>query len=209
MNVFFLDKDPVIAARLHCDVHVRKMIIEYAQMLCTAHRMIDGQLKYVTIPNKNKKLPERSTKLYTLNSDIIIGNVLQDRKFYIQTHINHPSAIWTRTNTANYEWVYQCFLELCHIFERTYNKKHLTSIKLVDLLELPPKNLQYSDILSKIPLAANKEQYALIHHQYNNGIVSSVQAYRWYMKSKLFEWMSRDKPMKYTWPCLNLFNYSK
>lgn len=42
MNVFFLDLDPVQAAHLHCRVHMRKMITEYAQMLSTAHHVIDG-----------------------------------------------------------------------------------------------------------------------------------------------------------------------
>lgn len=39
MNIFFLDRDPMTAARLHCDVHVVKMAVECAQILCTAlHR---------------------------------------------------------------------------------------------------------------------------------------------------------------------------
>lgn len=37
MNIFFLDPQPEIAARMHCDKHVCKMIVEYAQMLSTAH----------------------------------------------------------------------------------------------------------------------------------------------------------------------------
>ena len=34
MNIFVIDKDPVIAAQNLCDKHVVKMIIESAQMLC-------------------------------------------------------------------------------------------------------------------------------------------------------------------------------
>lgn len=36
MNIFYLDPDPTIAARYHCDKHVIKMILESAQLLCTA-----------------------------------------------------------------------------------------------------------------------------------------------------------------------------
>tara|TARA_B100000214_G_scaffold172208_1_gene123796 strand:+ start:2391 stop:2999 length:609 start_codon:yes stop_codon:yes gene_type:complete len=36
MNLFFLDGDPVQAARLQSDVHIVKMILETMQMLCTA-----------------------------------------------------------------------------------------------------------------------------------------------------------------------------
>ncbi|GJL77296.1 MAG: hypothetical protein NPINA01_02850 [Nitrospinaceae bacterium] len=35
MNIFVLDKDLKKAAQYHCDQHVVKMILEYAQILCT------------------------------------------------------------------------------------------------------------------------------------------------------------------------------
>jgi hypothetical protein len=44
MNIFALDSDPVVAAQQHCDKHVVKMIIEYAQLMSTAHRVYDGTL---------------------------------------------------------------------------------------------------------------------------------------------------------------------
>ena len=42
MNIFYLDRDPNIAAQMQCNKHVVKMILESAQMLCTAHRVCDG-----------------------------------------------------------------------------------------------------------------------------------------------------------------------
>lgn len=36
MNIFYLDENPSIAAQYHCDKHVIKMILESAQLLCTA-----------------------------------------------------------------------------------------------------------------------------------------------------------------------------
>ncbi|MDG5821378.1 hypothetical protein [Natronococcus sp. A-GB7] len=38
MNVFWLDEDPRLAARYHCDEHVNKLLLEAAQVLCTAAR---------------------------------------------------------------------------------------------------------------------------------------------------------------------------
>lgn len=35
MNIFLLDKDIKKCARYHCDKHVIKMLLEYAQILCT------------------------------------------------------------------------------------------------------------------------------------------------------------------------------
>ena len=37
MNIFYLDSDPVKAAQVQYNKHVVKMILESAQMLCTAH----------------------------------------------------------------------------------------------------------------------------------------------------------------------------
>tara|TARA_B100001996_G_scaffold312400_1_gene254527 strand:- start:1549 stop:2049 length:501 start_codon:yes stop_codon:yes gene_type:complete len=42
VNIFYLDKRPDDAAEMHCDKHCVKMILEYAQMLSTAHRVLDG-----------------------------------------------------------------------------------------------------------------------------------------------------------------------
>tara|TARA_R100001163_G_scaffold63819_1_gene56589 strand:+ start:575 stop:1054 length:480 start_codon:yes stop_codon:yes gene_type:complete len=39
MNLFILDSDPWAAAKAHHDKHVVKMILESAQMLCTAHHL--------------------------------------------------------------------------------------------------------------------------------------------------------------------------
>ena len=44
MNIFFLSLHPVEAARLHCDKHVVKMIIETAQLLYTAHWVYESPL---------------------------------------------------------------------------------------------------------------------------------------------------------------------
>ena len=39
MNIFYLDRDPVKAAQQHYNKHVVKMILEAAQLLCTAHHL--------------------------------------------------------------------------------------------------------------------------------------------------------------------------
>lgn len=43
MNIFVLDTDPVEAAKLHCDSHVVKMILESAQLICTALNVSAGE----------------------------------------------------------------------------------------------------------------------------------------------------------------------
>ena len=58
MNIFHLDKDPLLCAKYHCDKHVVKMILETGQMLCTAYQRHYGlkldQLLYQYTMRYNK-----------------------------------------------------------------------------------------------------------------------------------------------------------
>lgn len=42
MNIFYIHPDPVISAKMQTNKHVVKMILESAQMLSTAHIVLDG-----------------------------------------------------------------------------------------------------------------------------------------------------------------------
>jgi hypothetical protein len=42
MNIFYLSTDPDKAAQMMYSKHVVKMILESAQLLCTAHHILDG-----------------------------------------------------------------------------------------------------------------------------------------------------------------------
>jgi hypothetical protein len=46
MNIFFLDFDVKKCAEYHCDKHVVKMILETAQLLCSAHHVTGGSAPY-------------------------------------------------------------------------------------------------------------------------------------------------------------------
>jgi hypothetical protein len=46
MNVFYLDRDPRVAAKLHCDKHVVKMILETAQVLSAVHHRFKSPAPY-------------------------------------------------------------------------------------------------------------------------------------------------------------------
>lgn len=52
MNIFVLDDNPITAARMHCDKHVVKMILESAQMICTTHHLCPNTNESYTIPYK-------------------------------------------------------------------------------------------------------------------------------------------------------------
>ena len=43
MNIFYLHQNPEVAAKAMCNKHIVKMILESAQMLSTAHQILDGE----------------------------------------------------------------------------------------------------------------------------------------------------------------------
>lgn len=50
MNIFYLDPDPVKCAEYHCDSHAVKMIVEYCQLLSTAHHLTGSKLENLCKP---------------------------------------------------------------------------------------------------------------------------------------------------------------
>ena len=98
MNIFYLHNDTKLCAEQHVDKHVVKMIVEYAQLLSTAHRMIDG-VQYAA-----KSKTGRNVKRFRLENNNL------DNIVYKAVHYHHPSAVWARETKAQYEW-----LSLIHI----------------------------------------------------------------------------------------------
>ena len=47
MNIFYVDENPIRAARDLCDQHVTKMILESCQLLAAAHHLTDGDVPEV------------------------------------------------------------------------------------------------------------------------------------------------------------------
>ena len=111
MNIFYLDPNPRVCAEMHNDKHCIKMILEYAQLLSTAHRVLDGTIT-VGVSSSGRK---RTT--YVLNS-------ANDSILYSATHINHPSSIWVRKTHQNYMWLAELLEELCMEYTYRYGKIH-------------------------------------------------------------------------------------
>ncbi len=128
MNIFYLDKDPIKAAEYSCDKHVVKMILESAQMLCTAHRVQDGKM----VIGKSKTGRKRTTYEHP-NSNM-------DNILYGAGWLKHPSCIWVMDSAYNYLWLYKHMMALGDEYTKRYGKVHLTIEKLGDLLKDPPKN---------------------------------------------------------------------
>ena len=128
MNIFVLDKDPIESAKLQCDKHVVKMIVESAQMLSTSHRMLDGILRIEQSANGRK------VKRWSINDD-------RNDVMYKAVHMNHPCTVWTRDSLANYDWHYVHFTALCDEYTHRYGKVHATDKLLRGVLARAPQNI--------------------------------------------------------------------
>ena len=57
MNIFYLSNNTKKCAMMHNDKHVVKMILEYAQLLSTAHHELDGDVSAVFYKPTHKNHP--------------------------------------------------------------------------------------------------------------------------------------------------------
>jgi len=147
MNIFYLDKDPILAAEMSCDKHVCKMIIESAQMLSTAHRIIDGTEYYGKTANGRK-----IKRWLHPDNDLELS-------LYLASHVKHPSTIWVMQSAYNYIWLYRHMMALNEQFKLRYDKPfdHMTIQKLGKILKEIPKNIPLNKIGTEPPPAMPDE----------------------------------------------------
>jgi len=175
MNIFYLSNDPVEAAQAHLDKHVVKMILEYAQLLSTAHRIIDGSER-VVLSNKRKK------SVWKLNDQ-------RDELLYSATHINHPSAVWARASSCNYEWLYRLFCATCDEYTHRYGKIHVTDTKLRNVLKQHPKHIGKSVYGWLGPTPAMPDECKVA-----NDALASYKRYYIDKKADMAKWTNREPP---------------
>ena len=251
MNVFYLSQDPVEAAQMHCDQHVRKMLIESAQLLSTAHRMLDGThtkielvlpvsaklpvptivgkvpvymkkrtlmllqnetaslhaIREAQISGKWYRVPDIGTpiphRLYALKGAVVgpsheliadKWNWLFDlrvanKRCCIETHINHPQAIWVRSSIANYMWLFQLYRALNDEFKFRWGKDHACWLNWNRFLANKPKMLGGHTFTE--PPQTMPEQYKQ---------PTAVLGYRSFYcqdKSSFAKWTTREQPTWY------------
>lgn len=161
-------------AKIHVDRHVTKMIVEYAQLLSTAHRVLDG-VEYIDASSGRK------IKRWKLGSSY-------EPILYKATHINHPSAIWVRQSYDNYRWLVSLLCQVCKEYTYRYGKTHkVESSGLYELLTYAPFNIRPGVFTEPTP--AMPEEYII------KG--DSIQSYKNYYngsKQHLHNWKNRPIP---------------
>ena len=177
INIFYLHNNTIECAKLHTDKHVVKMILEYAQLLSTAHRYLDGTPIVIRRATNNRKQTR-----YILPNDF-------DGVLYSSTHINHPSAIWVRKSKENYIWLSNMLLALCGEYTYRYGKTHKVERDglCFVLLKNIPKNIGNEGWSEPTP--AMPDTYKV-----NSNSIKSYINYYVGAKQHLASWKKREKP---------------
>ena len=165
----------------HCDKHVVKMVIEYAQLLSTAHRVLDGTM-YM-----DKTANGRNIKRWRIE-----GDEVKEWGLYKASHINHPCGIWVRQSDANYMYLHNLWYKLCKEYTHRYGKLHLTEAKLRSIICNPPKNIPYAPIAD----VHNMPQAMPDDAKIPNDIVSAYRRYYNMYTLDFARYTNREEP---TW----------
>jgi len=158
---------------MHVDKHCVKMILEYAQLLSTAHRVLDGTL----IDGYSKT--GRKQKRYVLSDD-------RDSILYSATHINHPSAVWVRKSNKNYDWLYVMWRELMDEYTYRYNKVHACEKLIIPLRRVPYK-IPKGEFTEPTPAMPD-------HYKVPGDSIQSYKNYYLGDKTRMFKWKLREPP---------------
>lgn len=129
MNIFVVDSDPRQAARDLCNKHVVKMIVESAQMLSTAHRVIDGK-PYTRLSRTGRRLKCWSHP-----------NERMDSALCLPTMVNHPCTKWVMENDQNYLWLHQHTVGLLDEYTVRYHMAHSMDELIHVMLKAPPEGI--------------------------------------------------------------------
>ena len=109
MNIFYLHHSPYLAAKVQYNKHVVKMILESAQMLCTAHHVYGNAEQKLNVPYKQAHLNHPST---------IWTRQCKENYIWLYKHM------WGLGN---------------EYYKRYGGKTHLTMTKCDTFLRTPPK----------------------------------------------------------------------
>jgi hypothetical protein len=174
MNIFVVDPNPHKAATDLCDKHVVKMIVETAQMLSTAHRVLDG-----TESTRISKTGRKIKHWQHPDSN-------WDSRLCLATMINHPCTRWAMQSSENYEWLWDHGMGLLKQYTLRYHKIHSMQNLFLDCLFDHPQKIE---IRSITPFAQ------AMPDQYRNA--DAVVAYRNYYigeKRRFATWKFTPSP---------------
>ena len=163
---------------MHCNKHVVKMIIEYAQLMSTAHRVLDGEEYYALSVNGRRIKRWRMT-------DLKYENGLMKA-----SHVHHPSNVWVRQSRQNYMWLNQMWNYLLLEYTHRYGKRHACADRM-EFLYVWPKNIP--DVPFTPPTPAMPDECKIA-----NNSLASYHKYYIEKKVRFAKWTNREAPLWYS-----------
>ena len=189
MNIFYLHHDPEICVKMHNDKHCVKMIVEYAQLLSTAHRVLDGEEYY------DKTKNGRRIKRWRMNDNFMEQGLMK------ASHVNHPSNKWLRQSKANYEWLFDLWLELLDEYTHRYGKIHKCTERM-PYFASAPKNIP--DVPFTEPAQAMPEDV-----KRGDSAIIAYRNYYIFYKQRMAKWTNRPIPNWWEWVSDSGFEFTK
>ena len=129
---------------------------------------------------EQKATTGRNVKRWRLNDE-------REKVLYGVTHINHPSAVWSRSNIDHYRYLYDLFVYLMDEYTYRYGKVHKCDSMRGPLFNCP-LNIDYEAPWQDPPQAMPDDSKV-------DG--DSVQGYRNYYinhKVRFAKWTKRQQP---------------
>jgi hypothetical protein len=151
MNIFFLSLDPNECARLYCDQHVVKILLEIVQMLYTAWHVSGCTVKLSEAPF-NKSGTQRG---------------------YRPSHARHPMCQWVR---SNYGYAACIGMALAIEYTRRFKKIHACAEHILWLARNVPRQSdpEYS---AKTYISIQGIPECMPEEHWNPDIVTAYKSY--------------------------------
>lgn len=111
MNIFVLDTDPHNAARMMCDKHIPKMVVETAQMMASAlrrHGATDAQMPIAKTTGRP----------------------------YKGGYHHHPCTVWAGDTRHNFLWLAEHGATLYREYSTRYGKVHACTQAIIRMTRL-------------------------------------------------------------------------
>jgi len=112
MNIFVLDENPITAARMMCDKHIPKMVVESAQMMASV--VIRWGATEEQMPLTKAGQP------------------------YKGGYANHPCTVWAGDSFGNFSWLHDHAMALCVEYKSRFGKEHACAEPIAQLWHISP-----------------------------------------------------------------------
>ena len=173
MNIFYVDDDPVVAARMLNDTHVMSTIREGLTMLACWFADRENQGWYIHLDEAERKTAH-----------------LIDLPWPKLSHMNHPMTKWVRSRIGNARWLVSHTLAALDEYRRRF-KKQDTFERAQAILPVLDEwfVVTYWKVFRGRPPACVPDEYKV-----EGDVILSYQLYYIHEKQQLGKWTSPGQP---------------